>query len=69
MAATFQADYTYVCMEERTITEKKCRRRLHVLPSPHSHFVGNGKLHCFLPDVMNNRVKWWKLERQEIRQD
>ena len=62
-------DYIYVPMEERTITGKKCRRWLRILLSPRSHFVANGKLHCFLLDVTNIRVKWRKLERQEIRQD
>ena len=36
---------------------------------PHSHFVANGKLYCFLSDVTNIRIKWRKLERQKIRQD
>ena len=36
---------------------------------PHNHFVANGKLYCFLSDVTNIRVKWRKLERQEIYQD
>ena len=36
---------------------------------PRSHIVANGKLYCFLLDMTNIRIKWRKLERQEIRQD
>ena len=55
------------CVRKKELSEGKSAVIDCVYFSPRSHFVANGNMYCFLSDVTIIRVKWWKLERQEIR--
>ena len=68
MEATFRLT-TYICAYGRKNYHREASSLTVHNSVPVQHFVANGKLYCFLLDVTNIRVKWRKLERQEICQD